>query len=379
LNRTLVRAYLDGSGHEIIEAPDGEHALAIAEDSPPDLVLLDVMMPGMDGFETTRQLKAMFSDIHVPIILITALDDRESRMIGLAAGADEFLTKPIDREVLLLRAGNLLAWRAREVELATRNIELMELRRFQDETMAMLVHDLKSPLSVILASLDYVLGLPEAVSGEAREALTDCKQSGARIQRLVGGILEVAHAESGKLVLRRAPQALAELLRTALGARQHVLQRRGVPIEIALDAELVADIDRDLLARVIENLIDNASRYTPQGGRVKIWGQRAGEAEDPAGRRSGASPAGSWIELRIGNSGPAIPESSRLLVFEKYTQVWDAARGTLGGSVGLGLYFCRLALEAHGGAIWIEESEELPTVFAMRLPAPSAPRDPVVD
>jgi K+-sensing histidine kinase KdpD len=307
----------------------------------------------------------MFSDIHVPIILITALDDRESRMIGLAAGADEFLTKPIDREVLLLRAGNLLAWRAREVELATRNVELLELRRFQDETMAMLVHDLKSPLSVILASLDYLLGLPDAVSGEAREALTDCRQSGARIQRLVGGILEVAHAESGKLVLRRAPQRLAELVRAALGARQHVLQRRGVPIEIALDADLIADIDRDLLARVIENLIDNASRYTPQGGRVRIWGQRAVDAP--------------WIELRVGNTGPAIPETSRLLVFEKYTQVWDAARGSLGGSVGLGLYFCRLALEAHGGAIWIEESEELPTVFAMRLPVPSAPRDPVVD
>jgi signal transduction histidine kinase len=132
-----------------------------------------------------------------------------------------------------------------------------------------------------------------------------------------------------------------------------VLDRRGISYE--LDAAIGVEADRELLARVVENLVDNGMRHTPQGGRMRVW----------------ASAVDGAIELRIGNSGAAIPEASRPLVFEKYTQVWDA-RG--GGSVGLGLYFCRLAVEAHGGAIWIEETGELATVFAIRLPVPAVPR-----
>ena len=346
LNRNLLRACFGGSEHEIVEASGGEQALALAEAQPPDLVLLDVMMPGMDGFEVTRELKAMFSDTLLPVILVTALDDRTSRVTGLAAGADEFLTKPIDRDELLMRAGNLLALRRRELELRRRHVELAELHRFQDETMAMLVHDLRSPLSVILASIDYLLGLEE-LPGDAREALDDCRQSGARIARLVSNILETAHAESGRLVLRRHPVPVAALVDDVIKPRRAALDRRGIVLELAVDGVAV-DVDRDLIARVLENLVENATRYTAPSGRLRIWN----------------TPNGGSVELRIGNTGKPIPEPSRALVFEKFTQVWDSGRG----SVGLGLYFCRLAIEAHGGRIWIEEHADLPTVFAVALP-----------
>ncbi len=347
LNRELLRAFFEGSGHELDDAATGEKGLDLARAHTPDLVLLDVMMPEMDGYETTRRLKAMFTQTVVPVVLCTALNDRASRFAGLAAGADEFLTKPIDRDELLVRARNLLALRAREVELAEHNAELIDLRRFQDDMLAMLVHDLKSPLAVILASLEYVLGQPSTV-GEVREALDDCQQAGARITRLVGNILETAHAESGQMVVRKGPLPLAPLLETLLTPRLVQIEARARTLEVDVDG-LVAHADRDLIARVVENLLDNAIRYTPSGGRIKVWAQAQGDQ----------------IELRVGNTGPSIPESSRGLVFEKYTQVWDANRG----SVGLGLYFCRLAVEAHGGRIWIEESPELSTVFAMSLPA----------
>jgi signal transduction histidine kinase len=354
LNRHLLRACFGGSGHEIVEASDGFEALVAAEEVTPDLVLLDVMMPGMDGYTCVKQLRALFAGELVPIVLVTALHDREARMTGLAAGADEFLTKPIDREELLVRSGNLLALRARELALQQRNVELAEMQRFQDDTMAMLVHDLKSPLSVIQASVDYLLGL--GVGGDdAREALDDCRQAGSRIARLVGNILEVAHAESGHLTLRTAPASLAPVIEGILGPRRAGLERRGVTVEV--DARVSADIDRDLMARVIENLIDNGSRHTPQGGRLRVWTRSVPDA----------------VEVRIGNSGPAIPESSRGLVFEKYTQVWDARSGG-GGSFGLGPHYCRPAVEAHGGSIWIEELPDLPPVFAIRVPMPAAQR-----
>jgi two-component system sensor histidine kinase/response regulator len=352
LNRQLLRACFGGSGHEIVEARDGHEALIAAEEHTPDLVLLDVMMPGMSGYECVAQLRAMFEGALVPIVLVTALHDREARVTGLAAGADEFLTKPIDREELLVRAGNLLALRAREVALQERNIELVELQRFQDDTMAMLVHDLKSPLSVIQASVDYLIGRGEA-DADTVEALEDCRQASGRIARLVGNILEVAHAESGRLAVKPAPTALAPIVEAVLRPRRAALERRKIGVEAA--ADVTAEVDRDLIARVVENLIDSAGRHTPQGGRIRVWAQ----AVDGA------------VELRVGSSGPAIPEVSRALVFEKYTQVWDA-RG--GGAIGLGMYFCRLTIEAHGGSVWIEEAARLPAVFALRVPHPAAPR-----
>lgn len=352
LNRQLLRACFANSGHTIVEARDGFEALVAAEDATPDLVLLDVMMPGMDGFECVRQLRALFEAEPVPIVLVTALGDRESRMTGLAAGADELLTKPIDREELLARCGNLLALRARDLELQRRNVELAELQRFQDDMVAMLVHDLKSPLAVIYASIDYLISLGDG-SEDMREALTDCRQASARIARLVGNILEIAQAESGRLVLRTEPAPIAPLVESILAPRRSALERRGVKVEVEVPVQ--AEVDRDLIARVFENLVDNAARHTPQGGRIRVSAQ-----EVPGG-----------VEIRVGNSGSSIPASSRTLVFEKYTQLWDAGSG---GSVGLGLYFCRLAVEAHAGTIWIEETADLPTVVALRVPAPAAPR-----
>jgi len=347
LNRQLLRACFANSGHAVVEARDGHEALIAAQETP-DLVLLDVMMPGMDGFECVRRLRVLFDAEPVPIVLVTALDDREAKMTGLAAGADELLTKPIDRDELLARAGNLLALRARDLELQRRMVELAELRRFQDDTMAMIVHDLRSPLSVIQSSIDAMIGRVEVdPSGEAGESLIDCRRACARMSRLVGNILEIAAAESGRLNLRVTPGSLAPLVDGVIAPRRAALQRRSV--DVSVDVTASAEVDRDLITRVIENLIDNAARHTPQGGRMRVW-----TTETPEG-----------VDLRIGNSGSTIPESSRALVFEKYTQVWDS-KGA--GSVGLGLYFCRLAVEAHGGSIWIEETAELPTVLALRLP-----------
>lgn len=235
--------------------------------------------------------------------------------------------------------------RQREAELAQRTRELDDLKRFQDEMLAMLVHDLKSPLAVILASLDYALTHPET-GGEVREALEDSHEAATRISRLVGNMLETAQAEAGRLVLRRKEVPLARLIDDALGSRGPLLARRSLALEVDV-GQLALHADRDLLARVVENLLDAAVRTAPARGKVKLW----------------ASVAPTAIEVRVGTDGTAIPEASRPLVFEKFTQVWDAR-----GGVGLGLYFCRLAVEAHGGKIWIEDTPELPVIIALSLP-----------
>jgi signal transduction histidine kinase len=349
LNRELLHAYLDGAGHEIVEAAAGEQALAISRDFRPDLVLLDVMMPGLSGFDTARFLKQLAPDEFLPVVLVTALSDHASRLDGLRAGADEFLTKPIDRHELTLRITNLLALRDKEAALLRRNRELVELHRFRDEMSAMIVHDLKNPLTAVLANLDFAADDPD-VKADTLEAIRDSKSAANRAVRLLANLLDVARLEEKQLRLRRSRVAVVELVEPLVRQRLHAAGIRSISIDSAIDAGAQLNADTELVVRIIENVFDNALRHTPPGGRIAV----RGAALD------------SGVRLTIGNSGAPIPAEARRRIFDKYAQA-DGAVGRM--NLGLGLYFCRLAAEAHGGRMWVEETAELPTVFALELPA----------
>lgn len=347
LNRELLKACFQGAGHELVEAGGGVEALELADTCAPDLVLLDVMMPDLDGFEVTRQLKARFDDEFLPIILVTALGARDARLTGLAAGADEFLSKPVDREELLMRAGNLLRLRAHELELTRRTVELAEVQRSRDELMAMLVHDLKSPLAVILGSVEFALGEPD-LTPALQGLLDDVQQAAGRIGRMVSGLMDTALAEGGKLVIRRDPVRLDRLVEGVLAPRRGALVRRKVAVEVELGEAVAVSADRDMLTRVVENLVDASGRVVPNGGRLRVWAEAAGDL----------------VALRVGCTAPALPPGRKELAFEKFTRVWGHTRA----ATGLGLYFCRLAVEAHGGAIALDDAPDLPNVFTVRLP-----------
>jgi signal transduction histidine kinase len=349
LNRELLHAYLEPLGYDLIDAADGEEALARVDADHPDLVLLDVMMPGLDGFAVTERIKAATASEFLPVVLLTALSDRDSRVRGLRAGADEFLTKPVDRHELLLRVGNLLRLRAKERSLVSRNVELVELQRFREEMSAMLVHDLKNPLTVMLANADYLIDGLGAADRDTMEALRDSKSAGARALRLLANLLDVSKMEARQLELRRELTDVVTIIEPLVGQRMHMATARDIRIDCAIDRGARIYADRDMMARVVENVLDNAFRYTPPGGRIDIAG--------------GAVERG--VQVRIGNSGRPIPVESRSRIFEKFGQ----GEGQVGRmNLGLGLYFCRLATEAHGGRIWVDETPELPTVFGLELP-----------
>lgn len=156
LNRKLLTAQLDGEGYDLCTAASGDEALALAQETRPDLVILDVVMPGRDGYSTAAALKGAAGADYLPIIFLTALTDQESRLRGLGVGADEFLTKPVEPHELLLRVSNLLRLKAKGTELSRRNAHLMELQRFRDEMSDMIVHDLKNPLSVLRLNINFV-------------------------------------------------------------------------------------------------------------------------------------------------------------------------------------------------------------------------------
>jgi PAS domain S-box-containing protein len=236
--------------------------------------------------------------------------------------------------------------------LAGKNDALVELGRFKDDVAAMIVHDLKNPLAVIVANYDFILDEFEG-STESLEALRASRTAGQRMLRLLANLLDVSRLEAGTLKVCRSEVVLSELLESVAEQRRVLATSRNIEIVVAPSAHVKVAADADLVTRAVENIFDNALRHTPSGGMIEIELREVGPD----------------IEIRIGNSGDAIPVGARRTIFEKY---WQAAAETGHMNLGLGLYFCRLAIEAQGGGIWVEESERLPTVFGIRLPRVAA-------
>jgi two-component system sensor histidine kinase/response regulator len=348
-NRELIAAFLAGSGHTLVQFARGDDALAHCDAQPPDLVLLDVLMPGLDGFTTVELIKRR-AGIYLPVIMVTALSDIQSRRQALLAGADDFLTKPLDPEELALRVRNQLALRQSATAQLERNVELVELQRFRTDMSQTIVHDLKNPACAVLSTIEYALEESSKLPEEVVEALRDAHKASRRLSELLVNLLDMTRIETARFKLVREPVAAEELLREVATPRQLDARRRKIDITYNIAGDVThVDVDRSLFVRIIENLLDNAMRYTPPKGRIVLSIRR--------------SASGTCLE--VGNSGAPVPEQARSVVFEKFGQARsDSGRMNLG----LGLYFCRLAVEAHGGRIWIEERPELPTVFCIELP-----------
>jgi signal transduction histidine kinase len=346
-NRLLVRDLLELQGHEVAETADGASALLYALENPVETIVLDVQMPVMDGLELTRRLRAVPKTAAIPIILVTALGSREDRLAGIRAGANDFLTKPIDSADLTLRVRNALrTWRLYS-ETHTQLEKLRELERLRDNLVHMVVHDLRSPLTGILGILDLMQLDIHKFDRENASALTDALGLTRTITDMVSDLLDVSRMEAGELQLRLekadAGKLCADAIRTVAATSITVdLEQPLAPVELRCDKKLIT--------RVVTNLVDNAVKFSPAKGFVNV----------SVGARQGA------CHIKVHDDGPGIPVESRERVFEKFGQVdlVDSRRR----SSGLGLTFCKLAVEAHGGLIGIESEGRNGSTFWVSLP-----------
>lgn len=345
-SRELVAAFLEGRGYDIRLVESMEGARSLAEGTPPDLVVLDAA--DVDAFATARTLKAR--DEYVSVVFVTPIGDNGARLRALEAGAEQFLEKPVGRHETRARVRNLLNLRRNQRAMAEKNVELKRLQAFKDEMAALMVHDLKSPLSAIAMNLDVALSsLPEEAStDDVRAALEDCRVASARLFRMIANLLDISRSEDGRLVARTAPVDLRYLV--AKIVQEHLTEAKLRHVRLVCDVKTIGafELDPDLLGRVIENLIENGLRYTRPGGVLKVIGKDLADA----------------LELRVANDGPPIPVDARVQIFEKYGQ---ATAGATRVNRGLGLYFCRVAAEAHGGGIDLCEEPGMTTCFRVML------------
>lgn len=237
---------------------------------------------------------------------------------------------------------------------ATPTDSARELREKKRVLAQLVVHDLRSPLSAVQGCLQLMreeLGM----DGNARalQYIDDAHVLLHKALGLVSTILDVDELEDGILRAQLSSVRLAEVVERARSGNRANFEMRELTLVVDVPADMIVRIDRDLMGRVIENLVDNATRYAPRGGRVAVAAKR-----DDQG-----------IEIAIGNSGPPVPAAERETIFGRYFQV-EARRAAARANRGLGLYFCKLAVDAHGGTIFVEERGDLGAVFVVRIPDP---------
>jgi two-component system, sensor histidine kinase and response regulator len=349
-NRDLVRI-LFRSKHDILEAEDGPSALRLVGGHRIDLVLMDVRMPGMDGFELCRRFKETSADGYLPIVLISALEDSENRNRGLAEGADDYLTKPMDTRQVELRVEHFLRLRRQDQIIRKQMQELKALEALRKELTTLVVHDLQHPLSSLLAAVSFMKeSLETSLSEKGREYLSVALESSRRLKEEVEAILAADRLEGGapldpeKVSLRTVVEAAAATVRGA-----SLLSR--VKVEVRCAGAVDAVVDPKVLQRAVENLLSNALRHSPEGSTVT-----AHVVEEAGG-----------VSIRVEDQGPGVPPELRDSLFERYGSVAPRMRQARRG-FGLGLYSVHLACRAHGGKVSVKDCSEGGASFRIDLP-----------
>lgn len=359
----LTRA-LEESGFEVRTAASGEEALAAASEARPDLVLLDVDMPGLDGYETCRRLKQQPQSASTPVIFLSGLSDVADKMAGFAAGGVDYLTKPFHIDEVRARvATHLELERLRQAaeqhssELDSSLAKLRELERFRHDLVHMVAHDMRSPLMTVSGYLELLDLDRDKLAEDHREFVAQALEGARTLVRLIDAMLDTDRLETGKLPLQLADRDLRAVLDLAIASLGPATARR-LTIEVATPGLVVVHADGEILRRVIANLVANALRNSEDEDKVQVI----------------ASSTSDVARLEVHDRGAAIPEEFRSRVFEKYaTRRGD--RGPDRRSIGLGLPFCRLAIEAHGGRIGFATTDG-GTTFWIELPAHEAPTNP---
>jgi signal transduction histidine kinase len=305
------------------------------------------------GFEVCRRLKRDARTARIPVIFVTALGDTSDRVKAIEAGGDDFLTKPHQRLVLNARVRALLKLKGATDALEESLKRLRELQKVRDDLMKMIVHDLKTPLTSVLATLEMARdGDFGALTQPQARALSDAEGKAEDLLALIEDLLEVARIEEQTITLQPEPIAPAALLAEIVYDWGLRFQQEGATatVDVADDAP-VFRADKVLFKRVLSNLVQNALTHT------------AGPVHLGLAARADAS----GILFTVTDDGPGIPSEYQEIIFRKFERV-RAPNAPRVRSSGLGLTFCRLAVESHGGRIWVKSAEGEGSTFYVQLP-----------
>jgi K+-sensing histidine kinase KdpD len=343
-NLTLLQDMLRNHGYQVFALPNGQMALKAVTKNPPDLILLDIRMPGLNGYEVCERLKADKQTADIPIIFLSALHDADDKIKAFQAGGVDYITKPFHSEEVEARVRTHL-------QLRESYRQLKELEDLRDNLVHMVVHDMRAPLSNIGVYLDLLATVEgTTLSPKGQQYLSAAGEANSVLIKMVGAMLDINRMEAGQLPLELTECDLAGIIPEALVRLGTLKDNRQIIVDLDRTC-LPIKADSQLILRVIQNLIDNALRFTTRDGLIRIVTHEAGD----------------HIRVLVEDDGQGIPAAYRQKIFEKFGQV-EARKAGRKYSTGLGLAFCKLAVEAHGGRIGVDSEEEEGSTFWFELP-----------
>ena len=353
-NLDLLEFALKRKPVHMLRANSGKECLTMAQDQQPDVILLDIQMPEMDGFETLKRLRANPATAKIPVIFLTAQrKDPESIEAGLMMGADEYLTKPIDTDELLVRTKTLVRLKRMEAEL----------ERTKADFMAMLVHDLRSPLAGIKDVIEFFRELEQsggALTVDHFTLLAASQESAERMLQLINNLLDLSKFEAGKITLHKEASSLENIVRKAAKQMEFQFRQRNVSLHVETKPDLPSVmVDAGKIGQVLMNLLSNALKFTSSDGHVRISVEELRDKSEGAAQRT--------VAVAVTDTGMGIPRDELSGIFERYKQASTAKRVRQKGT-GLGLAICKLIVEAHGGHIGVESEAGRSTTFRFTLP-----------
>jgi len=355
-NLQLLAQLLTDRGYRARAVLTGVLALQAVQSEPPDLILLDVNMPQMNGYEVCERLKANPAWADIPVLFISALNETLDKVKAFGVGGVDYVIKPFQFEEVEARVATHLAMRRQKRALQDSYQRLQELEKLRDDLVHLVVHDMRSPLCALGTAVE-ILG-QERSPAALSQMIPVMSHSVSLLTGMVDSLLDLSKMEAGKMKLEVAEHEVGSLVRDAmqpLGALQQNQQLRLLPP--ATDLQLRGDAE--LLVRVVQNLLGNALKFTPDGSPIRVaWGAQ-----------------GEVVRLTVTDTGRGIPSEFHRTIFEKFGRV------PVGGqlrkhSTGLGLYFCKMVVEAHGGRIGVESQVGQGSTFWLELPRCGPPPGP---
>ncbi|MEI8112108.1 MAG: hybrid sensor histidine kinase/response regulator [Bacteroidia bacterium] len=351
-NLKLLGEMLQTEGYNIRLVTTGAQALKVAEQDKPDLILLDILMPKMDGYEVFRQLKENAELKDIPVIFISALNDTENIVKALQSGGMDYITKPFQSEEVLARVRTHLQLHRQSKQLQEQSKQLRELNASKDKFFSIIAHDLRSPFNSIIGFSEILLENAVKKNYDVMEEYSEIiLMSSRRAMDLLSNLMEWTRSQTGRMDFNPGKVELVQLI-TGIGQLFHgIAEQKSIGIILEIPESVTIYADQDMLSTVLRNLISNAIKFTYFGGKITVSVQENPEE----------------ITVSIRDSGVGMKKEK----LEKLFRI-DSDSSTLGTNkekgTGLGLILCKEFIEKHNGKIWVESEFGKGSVFRFTIP-----------
>lgn len=351
-NLELLSEMLKARGYKVRPVPSGDLALKAAKSSPPDLILLDIHMPDMNGYEVCERLKTDEALQDIPVLFISGLSEISDKVEAFRVGGADYITKPFQFEEVDARVATHLELRRHRRQLLESYEKLQKLEGLRDDLTHMIVHDLRTPLTNIIGNLQTLQDAdydPELT----KEFVPVAVEAGQTLLGMVNDLLDISKLEAGQMSLEITEFPVGQVIEAALSSVRGLAEQKALGLSVGITPpDLRMRGDENAIRRALTNILGNAVKFT----RVGSVGVQAQGADG-------------GILMSVTDTGEGLPKADLERIFDKFSQVEARSAGhTM--STGLGLTYVKLAVEAHGGKVWVESELGKGSTFYLSLPTP---------